>query len=200
MATTRSRQKRRTAGGASVPADTFTGKVASIDRGTRTFTVKILNAQHAGAKVVLIKNSTGVHESFAPGGSERKLTIPSGMVGKADGATMRKQAVAPQQLDGDVDSDIEYCEYRNGLTSPMIGSTSGVLAGSLGEGASDANAFLIANDPVVGEYAFANQTGIREARRWRGGEGHAIVPRHGEHHGKLRPAGYLHAVVARTTN
>ena len=74
---------------------------------------------------------------------------------------MRKKAVAPQQLDGDVDSDIEYHEYRHGLTWPMTGSTRGVLAGSLGEGASDANAFIIANDPVVGEYAIANQAGIR---------------------------------------
>lgn len=154
-------------------AGTFTGKVAIIDRGTCNFTVKVLNAQNAGAKAVLIQNNVGTNESFAPGGTDRKVKIPSGMVGKADGTTLRslasqtallrKLAVAPPQIDGDVDSDIVYHEYGHGLTWRMIGSMSGVLAGAIGEGASDVNAFLINHNPVVGEYAAANAAGIRRA-------------------------------------
>lgn len=156
-----------------LPAGSLTGKVAIIERGVCAFTVKVLNAQNAGAKAVIIQNNTGTNESFAPGGTDRKVKIPSGMVGKADGATLRgfagqsatlkKKASAPPQLDGDVDSDIVYHEYGHGLTWRMIGSMSGVLAGAIGEGASDVNAFLINNDPIVGEYAFANPAGIRRS-------------------------------------
>ena len=154
------------------PSGTFTGKVAIIQRGGGCdFTVKVLNAQNAGAKAVIIQNNTGTNESFAPGGTSLKVKIPSGMVGQTDGATLRslaplsatlrKKTVAPPQLDGDVDSDIVYHEYGHGLTWRMIGSMSGKLAGAIGEGASDVNAFLINNDPIVGEYAFANPAGIR---------------------------------------
>ena len=154
-------------------AGTFTSKVAIIDRGSCNFTVKVLNAQNAGAKAVIIVNNVGVNDSFAPGGTDRKVKIPSGMVGMADGATLRtlagqtallrKTAVAPPQIDGDLDSDIVYHEYGHGLTWRMIGNMSGVLAGAIGEGASDVNAFLINRDPAMGEYAASSALGIRRA-------------------------------------
>jgi hypothetical protein len=93
------------------------------------------------------------------------------MVTQADGATLRtlagqssnlhKNPVAPLMLDGDLDSDIVFHEYGHGLTWRMIGSMSGKLAGAIGEGASDVNAFLINGDDIMGEYAAASALGIR---------------------------------------
>lgn len=159
------------AGCTAYAAGSLTGKVAIIRRGTCNFTVKVLNAQNAGAKAVIIQNNEAGNYSFAPGGTDRKIKIPSGMVGNSDGdalrtlsgqsATLRKKSVAPPQLDGDLDSDIVYHEYGHGLTWRMIGGMSGILAGAVGEGASDVNAFIVNQDPIVGEYAFANPAGIR---------------------------------------
>jgi hypothetical protein len=108
------------------------------------------------------------------GGTLAGARIPAVMISQADGATlralvspsatMRKKAVQPLQLDGDVDSDIVFHEYGHGLTWRMIGSMSGPLAGAIGEGASDVVAFLINGDDVVGEYAASNPLGIRRFR------------------------------------
>jgi Zn-dependent metalloprotease len=151
------------------PAGSLTGKVAVVDRGTCNFTVKVLNAQNAGAVAVLIANNAP-GGAFSPGGTERKVKISSAMVSQADGATLKGQVgisarlrsnPSPLRLDGDVDADIVYHEYGHGLTWRMIGGMSGPIAGAIGEGASDTNAFLINGDDIVGEYSFANPLGIR---------------------------------------
>lgn len=66
------------------------GKIAIIDRGTCTFTDKVLNAQNAGAVAVIVHNSsTGVFGSM--GGSDPAVRIPSIMIGYADGSTIRQE-------------------------------------------------------------------------------------------------------------
>ncbi|MEQ1929173.1 MAG: M36 family metallopeptidase [Parvularculaceae bacterium] len=149
----------------------LTGAIALIDRGTCTFVDKVLNAQAAGAVGVIVANN-------APGpiismsGSNPSITIPSVMVSQADGATfianldgldatMRRDAVLPPAIDGDLDSDIVYHEYGHGLTWRMIGTMSGPQAGAIGEGASDALAFLVNGDDRIGEYAIGDAAGIR---------------------------------------
>lgn len=146
----------------------LSGKIAIVTRGTCAFTVKVLNAQTAGAVAVIVANNDA-SAAFTMGGTDRKVKIPSVMVTQADGnvlllqagaaATARKKAVQPLMLDGDLDSDIVFHEYGHGLTWRMIGSMSGKLAGAIGEGASDTVAFLINNDDLIGEYAY--QGGIR---------------------------------------
>ena len=161
-----------------IPADGCTaavtgslaGKVALVDRGTCDFTVKVLNAQKAGAVAVIIANNVAAG-AFAPGGTNRKIKIPSAMVPQADGntlkgrlgasGTLRKNPVAPILLDGDLDADIVFHEYGHGLTWRMVGGMSGKLAGAIGEGASDVNAFLLDGDDRIGEYAYGNPLGIR---------------------------------------
>lgn len=65
-----------------------TGNVAIVDRGTCGFTVKVKNAQNAGAIGVIIANSAaGVFG--APGGADATVTIPSAMISFADGNTLK---------------------------------------------------------------------------------------------------------------
>jgi hypothetical protein len=149
----------------------MTNSIAIVDRGICNFTVKVLNAQNAGAKGVIIANNIA-GGAFAPGGTDRKVKIPSGMVTLADGTTLKglagsnavlKTNANALQIDGDLDSDIVFHEYGHGLTWRMIGSMSGTFAGAIGEGASDTVAFLINGDDVVGEYAMNDPAGIRTA-------------------------------------
>ncbi len=155
--------------GCETSVGSLTGKVAIVDRGTCNFTVKVLNAQKAGAVAVVIVNNTS--GAFAPGGTERRIKIPSGMVTMADGATLkglagqtgklRKNPVDPIMIDGDLDSDIVFHEFGHGVSWRMIGGMSGKLAGAIGEGASDVLAFLVDGDDRIGEYAYSSPLGIR---------------------------------------
>ncbi|MBK8259638.1 MAG: M36 family metallopeptidase [Polyangiaceae bacterium] len=148
----------------------LTGKVAIVDRGTCTFTVKVKNAQLAGAIGVLIANNVP-DGAFGPSGTDNTISIPSGMVTQSDGTTLKglagtsanlkKNPVTPLKLDGDLDSDIVYHEYGHGLSWRMIGGMSGKLAGAVGEGASDVLAYLLNGDDRVGEYAYGIPGGIR---------------------------------------
>ena len=166
---------------ATTPADgcttistVLTGKVALIDRGTCTFTVKVLNAQTAGATAVVIANNQGGTDYFVMGGTDRKIRIPAVMVSQNDGtslkaqssatATVRKLAAQPLQIDGSIDADIVFHEYGHGLTWRMIGGMSGPLAGAIGEGMSDGLAMLVNGDDVIGEYSYGNPLGIRRYR------------------------------------
>ncbi|HUQ01756.1 MAG TPA: M36 family metallopeptidase [Kofleriaceae bacterium] len=147
------------------------GKIALIDRGTCDFTVKVLNAQKAGAIAAIVANNTGTTDYFAMGGTNRRITIPSLMVGLTDGATLRsaagvsggllKETAVPLQIDGDIDADIVFHEYGHGLTWRMIGGMSGPIAGAIGEGGGDTLAMLLDGDAVIGEYAYGSSLGIR---------------------------------------
>src|SRR5262249_476663 len=67
------------------------GKIAVIDRGTCTFTVKAKNAQNAGAiGCILLNNVAG---DFAPSGTDATITIPVLALSQADGASL-KAAIA----------------------------------------------------------------------------------------------------------
>ncbi len=147
------------------------GSIAVADRGTCAFVVKVKNAQNAGAVGVIIANNIGVDSIFTMGGADNSITIPSIMIGKDDGdtlkgllptsGTIRLAPSQPLQVDGDLDSDVIYHEYGHGLTWRMIGKMSGLMAGAIGEGMADVLAVLINGDDRVGEYAFSDSIGIR---------------------------------------
>lgn len=147
------------------------GKVALVDRGTCNFTTKVMNAQKAGAVAVIIVNNVDGGAS-SPGGTERRVKIPSAMVSKVDGSALKslaagsavdllKNPILPLQIDAALDSDVVFHEYGHGLTWRMIGGMTGPLAGAVGEGASDVTAFLINGDDRIGEYASSSPFGIR---------------------------------------
>lgn len=146
------------------------GKVALVNRGNCDFTVKVMNAQTAGATAVVVANNQPV-EPVTMGGTNRRIRIPALMVSQADGAALRatadanvtlsRLAVQPLQRDASLDSDIVYHEYGHGLTWRMIGGMSGPMAGAIGEGASDGVAMLINGDDKVAEYSGSHPNGIR---------------------------------------
>ena len=63
------------------------GNIAVVQRGTCNFTVKVKNAQNAGAKAVLVINNADGNP-IAMGGSDPTVTIPSVMISKEDGASI----------------------------------------------------------------------------------------------------------------
>ena len=67
------------------------GKIALVDRGTCTFTVKVKACQDAGATgVIVVDNATGSPPAGL-GGSDPTITIPSVRVTLADGTTLKAQ-------------------------------------------------------------------------------------------------------------
>ncbi|MFC5481211.1 PA domain-containing protein [Massilia suwonensis] len=68
------------------------GKVAIIDRGGCNFTVKVINAQNAGAiAAILVNNVAG---TFTPGGADPAVRIPSVGIMQSDGVALRAAVAA----------------------------------------------------------------------------------------------------------
>ncbi|NUO59377.1 MAG: S8 family serine peptidase [Hamadaea sp.] len=71
-----------------IPAD-LTGKVALVARGTCSFSEKILAAQNAGAKAVLVVNNVGGDPiAMGKGGIPTEPTVPALQLSLADGAAV----------------------------------------------------------------------------------------------------------------
>jgi hypothetical protein len=64
------------------------GKIALVDRGLCTFTVKAKNAQLAGATGVIIANTLG-RPSFEPGGTDSTVTVPTIGISNAAGDSIK---------------------------------------------------------------------------------------------------------------
>jgi hypothetical protein len=65
------------------------GRVAIIDRGSCAFTVKVKNAQLAGAKAVLIADSAAGTPPGTLAGADDTITIPSARITRDDGARLK---------------------------------------------------------------------------------------------------------------
>jgi hypothetical protein len=65
------------------------GKIALIDRGTCTFTVKVKNAQDAGAIGVIVADNAAGCPPAGMGGTDPTITIPSVRITQADGAILK---------------------------------------------------------------------------------------------------------------
>jgi PA domain/Domain of unknown function (DUF4214) len=74
-------------------ASAVSGRIALIDRGGCNFTVKVKNAQNAGAVgVIMVNNVTpGVIQM---GGGDASIVIPALMISLADGGTLKSQLTA----------------------------------------------------------------------------------------------------------
>src|SRR5450830_4401 len=76
------------------------GKIALIDRGNCNFTVKVKNAQNAGAIGAVIADNI-VESVFGMSGTDATITIPSVLVSMGDGATLRANPFATGNLGTD---------------------------------------------------------------------------------------------------
>jgi hypothetical protein len=70
------------------------GRLVLIDRGTCDFTVKVKNAQNAGAMGVIVVNN-GPGAPFEMSGVDPSITIPAVMVSQADGARLKSAVPNP---------------------------------------------------------------------------------------------------------
>lgn len=64
------------------------GMIAILDRGTCAFTIKVKNAQNAGARGVIVVNTAG-GSAFDMGGADATITIPSIGISTADGSAIK---------------------------------------------------------------------------------------------------------------
>lgn len=130
------------------PANSITGKIAFISRGSCNFVTKIKNAQNAGAiAVVMIDNIA--EAPFSMSGADNTITIPAFMISQADGATLVAQIAGGESvtlnpstpLDGDYDNGIIAHEYMHGISNRLTGgaATTSCLSNAEegGEGWSD---------------------------------------------------------------
>lgn len=137
-------------------ATDLSGLIAIIDRGDCNFTVKVKNAQDAGALGVIMANNVagGV---ITQGGEDATVTIPS-MMASLDKGDEIKAALAvnanlqarlfnqAQPLDGTLDNGIVAHEWAHYLSNRLVGNANGLSNNqgqSMGEGWSDFVALLM---------------------------------------------------------
>ncbi|HVN76264.1 MAG TPA: PA domain-containing protein [Thermoanaerobaculaceae bacterium] len=74
------------------------GKIALVDRGTCTFTVKAANAQAAGAVGVLVADNAAGSPPAGLGGTDPTITIPTVRITQADGVTLKNAMATRSRL------------------------------------------------------------------------------------------------------
>lgn len=110
------------------PFNSITGKIALIDRASCNFTLKVKNAQDAGAIAVIMVNNV----TTAPiimGGTDNEIIIPAVMISKSDGLILAAQLAnnvnvtlsAGVDIDGDLDNGIVTHEYGHGISNRLTG-------------------------------------------------------------------------------
>lgn len=139
-------------------AAAISGKIALIDRGTCSFTVKVKDAQTAGAiGAIIVNNVAG--PPVGMGGTDATITIPSIMVSNVDGAAIKTALststvnvtfnTSTPELDGDLDNGIMFHEYGHGITHRLTGNGSTCMnnAERGDEGWSDWYALVLTQKP-----------------------------------------------------
>lgn len=149
-----------------LPAGSLTGKIGLVERGNCNFTVKVKNAQNAGANAVIIYNNTANGNTIGGmSGDDITITIPSVLITNTEGEYIKSQlasttvnvtlkndpatAITP---DGSFDNGIVIHEYGHGISTRLTGTSVGCLNSSLdkeqmGEGWSDFFALMLTNKP-----------------------------------------------------
>ncbi|MCB1584601.1 MAG: hypothetical protein KDI92_16205, partial [Xanthomonadales bacterium] len=85
------------------------GKIALIERGSCNFTVKVINAQNAGAIAVAVFNNVA-DELFTMGGDDPDINIPAMMITKGLGDRI-KASIAPVQVNIQIDEEVQLNNF-----------------------------------------------------------------------------------------
>ncbi len=131
----------------------ISGKIAVIDRGGCNFTLKVKNAQDAGAILAIVVNNApnGIQQM---GGTDPTVVIPGVFMSMADGQLIKDQLALSQTVmanilnndaevnrDSDFDSGIIAHEYGHGVSNRLTGGRLNVSClqneEQMGEGWSD---------------------------------------------------------------
>lgn len=115
------------------------GKIALLDRGFCEFGVKVVNAQDAGAKAVIIANTLGREfgTPMGPGAVGDQATIPSVMIGETNGARIKDALLSgPVNVtleilplpnrDSDLDNGVIAHEYGHGISNRLVGGPTSI--------------------------------------------------------------------------
>lgn len=140
------------------PSNTLTGKIALINRGNCNFTVKIKNAQDAGAVGVIVINNVPGAPGIMGGGPDATIVIPAIMVSDVTGSLLISQVAnnltatlsAGVNRDGDLDNGVIVHEFGHGISNRLTGgpTQAGCVSNAeqMGEGWSDFYALMITQD------------------------------------------------------
>ncbi len=141
-------------------AGALAGKIALIDRGTCSFTVKVKNAQNAGAIGVIVADNVPGEYPIIMGGTDNTITAPAFMISFETGDTIKQFLAASTavnvtmkqgvQLDGDVDNGVISHEFTHGISNRLTGGPNNVTClqnkEQMGEGWSDYMALMVTTD------------------------------------------------------
>jgi len=148
-----------TSDGCEAIANSVTGKIALIDRGSCAFVTKALNAQAAGAIGVVIVNNVGGAGPVIMGGAGA-VTIPVLSISLEDGdilkaalggtVTLQLTRTPDVNRDGTLDNQVVAHEWGHYISNRLVGNASGlttVQARGMGEGWGDFHALLLTVRP-----------------------------------------------------
>lgn len=148
-----------------IPAGSLTGKIGLVERGTCAFTVKVKNAQDAGANAVIIYNNLANGNTIGGmSGTDATITIPSVLITNTEGeyiksqlstntivnVTLKNDPATSVTPDGSFDNGIVIHEYGHGISNRLTGTGAGCLNSAadkeqMGEGWSDFFALMLTN-------------------------------------------------------
>lgn len=125
------------------------GSIALVDRGFCAFTIKVKNAQNAGAAAVIIANNAAGTVTMA--GADPTIVISAVSISLADGnlikanspasGTVRRNPATSINRDSDLDAGVIAHEYGHGISNRLTGGPAVVTclnnAEQMGEGWSD---------------------------------------------------------------
>jgi hypothetical protein len=106
------------------------GHIALVDRGTCNFTVKVANAQAAGAIAVLVADNVAADPPAGLGGVDPTITIPSVRILLADGNAIKAQLALPTTVNVTLGLDLTQRAGADLNDRPQLYATDPVQPGS----------------------------------------------------------------------
>lgn len=106
------------------------GHIALIDRGTCAFTVKVKNAQDAGAVAVLIANNAAADPPPGMAGADSTITITAAMISQALGNSIKAQLALPAVVNVNLGVDLSQRAGADPTGLAQLFATNPVQPGS----------------------------------------------------------------------